>query len=101
MRHLTFHSLDDSLCYRFDNSGFPPIATLVVYGSEIGIPAEEVAALEHKMRPIGLACILANDYWNFGKEMRAFERGLGYLVIHGDGTAGIEWLMNDDAKVRV
>jgi hypothetical protein len=97
----SFESLDDFLPYRLSNFGFPPMSAMAAYGSGIDITAEEVAAIEDKLRPIGLACTLANDYWSFPKEMAAFEKGLGYPMNTVTALERMEGLSIEEAREKV
>jgi hypothetical protein len=97
----SFKSVDEFLPYRLKNFGFPPMSAMAAYGSGIDITAEEVAAIESKLRPVGLACTLANDYWSFPKEMAAFEKGLGYPVDTVTALQTMEGLSIEESRERV
>lgn len=97
----SFESIEEFLPYRLNNFGFPPMSAMAAYGSGIDITAEEVASVEAKLRPVGLACTLANDYWSFPKELAAYKKGLGYPVDTVTALQRIEGMSLEDAREKV
>jgi hypothetical protein len=97
----SFESLDDFLPYHLNNFGFVPTSAMAAYGSGIDITAEDVAAIEDKLRPIGLACILANDGWSFPKDMAVFDKGQGYPMNTVTAPEKMEELFIKEAREKV